>query len=73
MSIISENIPPSNPPKKTIEKSKVKKKAKPVDFDDDSEPDDYELDNEDFEKELLKKKTKQFHENSSYNWKKTNI
>ena len=54
MSLISENVPPSNPPKKSAEKPKVKKKAKPINLDD-SDPDDYELDNDDFEQELINK------------------
>ena len=54
MSLTSENVPPSNPPKKSAEKPKVKKKAKPINLDD-SDPDDYELDNNDFEQELINK------------------
>ena len=54
MSLILENIPPSNPPKKSAVKPKSKIKAKPIDLDY-SDPDEYELDNEDFEQELINK------------------
>ena len=54
MSLILENIPPSNPPKKSAVEPKSKIKAKPIDLDY-SDPDEYELDNEDFEQELINK------------------